>query len=91
MNPKGPFIGVSKAKLSFYVLSHRAYLDSFNSLTLFVAEFSLTGLVKLAKMSPLPRITSKDRPHALLWYYCGSIILINSYWSTFREGLGEHR
>ncbi len=52
MNPKGPFIGVSKAKLNFYVMSHRAYLDSFNSLTLFVAEFSLTGLVKIAKMSP---------------------------------------
>ncbi len=88
MNPKGPFIGVSKAKQSFYALSHRTYLYSFNSLTLFVAEFSLTGLVKLAKMSPLPQITSKGRPHAPMPH---SLVLLMqyyfkySYWSTFTE------
>jgi len=79
MNPKGPFIGVSKAKLSFYVLSHRASLDSYKSLTLFVAEFSLTGLVKLSKMSPLPRITSKVRHIAPL---SRSLILLMQYYSN---------
>jgi hypothetical protein len=86
MNPKGPFIGVSK--LDFYVLSHRANLDSFNSFALFVAEFSLSGLVKLAKMFPLPRITSKGNAALCSIAPFSSItvtILFNSYWSTFTE------